>query len=180
MRSVRLSYRIHCTVDGKGEGQISVTLWQCAQLLYHSLFTIISWSVAEILKKHEKEFFRVVDAKVGLRTLIRTGVITEDVKKEIDDSNKTDAREILYDHLKSHANVDSLLEFCEVAIAAEGLPNMQAFGEKLKKELSPGGWYSWVLVCVCVCVCVLYYPITTSTANWPCGWECYRRSVRSS
>ena len=142
MRSVRLSYRIHCTVDGKGEGEVSVTLSQCAQLLYHSFFSIITRSAADILKKHEKEFFRVVNAKVGLRTLLRTGVITENVKKEIDDSNKKDAQEILYDHLKSHANVDSLMEFCEVAIDAEGHPNMQAFGEKLKAELSPEGWYS--------------------------------------
>ena len=110
--------------------------------LYHSLFTIVIRSVAEILMKHEKEFFRVVNAKVGLRTLIRTGVITEDVRKEIDESNRKDAQEILYDHLKRHANVDSLREFCEVAIDAEGFPNMQAFGEKIKAELSQGGWYS--------------------------------------
>ena len=110
-------------------------------MLYHSFFTIITLSAADILKKHEKEFFRVVNAKVGLRTLIRTGVITEDVRAEIEKSNSKDAQEILYDHLKRHANVDSLKEFCEVAIDAEGHPNMQDFGEKIKAELSPGGWY---------------------------------------
>ena len=93
------------------------------------------FSVSEILKQHETEFFTVVYPRLSLLRLIRKGVITEDVKSSIDSSNTEDAREILFDHLKCHANEDTLREYCEVAIAADGFPNMQALGRKMKEEL---------------------------------------------
>ena len=46
-----------------------------------------------------------------------------------------DAQEFLYDHLKCHGNLHTLREFCEMAIDAEGLPNMQALGKTMMKEL---------------------------------------------
>ena len=67
--------------------------------------------------------------------LKRKGVITEDVKSSIDKSNTDDALEFLYDHLKCHGNLRTLREFCEMAIDAEGLPNMQDLGSKMMKEL---------------------------------------------
>ena len=96
-----------------------------------------TFSVAKFLEKHEEEFFKVVDPKKSLLKLIRKGVITRDVKSSIDASDKDDAAEILYDHLKCHGNVTTLRKYCEVAIEADGLPNMQAFGRKMKKDLPP-------------------------------------------
>ena len=97
-------------------------------------------SVSEFLKKHETEFFTVVNPKQSLLRLIHRGVITEDVKSSIDTSNTKDALEILYDHLKRYGSVNTLLEYCEMAIDAHGLPNMQSFGRRMKEELQQGGW----------------------------------------
>ena len=94
-------------------------------------------AVSEFLKKHETEFFEVVNPKQSLLTLVRKGVITEDVKSSINTSNAKDAREVLYDHLKCHGSVSTLREYCEVAIEADGFPNMQALGRKMKKDLPP-------------------------------------------
>ena len=96
-----------------------------------------TFSVAKILKKHEEEFFKVVDPKQSLLKLIRKGVITSDVKSSIDATNSKDAAEILYQHLKDHGNVTTLREYCEVAIDADGLPNMQTFGRKIQEHLPP-------------------------------------------
>ena len=95
-------------------------------------------SVTQFLKKHESEFFSVVNARFSLRRLKRLGVITQDVMSHIDAAtNDEDAQEILYEHLMDHANVDTLMKYCEVIIAADGYPNMQSLGRKMKEELQP-------------------------------------------
>ena len=98
------------------------------------------FSASEFLLKHETEFFEVVNPRLSLLRLVRKGVITEDVKSDINTSNTKDAREVLYHHLAHHANVDTLREYCEVAIDAEGYPKMQSLGRKMMKELPQGGW----------------------------------------
>ena len=106
--------------------------------------------VSELLKKYEREFFEVVDPKLRLLTLIRKGVITTDVKSDIDDtSNINDAQEILYSHLIHHANVDTLRMYCEVAIDASGFPNFQALARKMMEELPQGGWSDLTVLLVC-------------------------------
>ena len=97
-------------------------------------------SVPDFLKKHETAFFEVVNPRLSLFRLVRKGVITEDVKSSIDFSNTKDAREVLYHHLAHHANVDTLKEYCEVAIDADGYPKLQSFGRKMKEELQQEGW----------------------------------------
>ena len=97
-------------------------------------------SVSELLKKHETEFFTVVNPKESLLRLIRKGVITEDVKTTIDASSTKDAKEILFAHLTRNADVNTLMTYCDVIIDAQGFPNMQSFGAKLKEELQQGGW----------------------------------------
>ena len=105
------------------------------------------FSASEFLKKHEIEFFEIVDPRLSLLRLIRKGVITEDVKSNVDTFNTKDAREVLYRHLAHHANVDTLKEYCEVAIDAEGYPKMQSLGRKM--ELEQGGWLE---LCAHLCV----------------------------
>ena len=111
------------------------------------------FQVSEFLKKHETEFFEVVNPRLSLLRLVRKGVITEDVKSDINTSNTKDAREVLYHHMAHHANVDTLREYCEVAIDAEGYPKMQSLGRKLMEELEKGGW-SELCACVCLCMCM--------------------------
>ena len=50
-------------------------------------------------------------------------------------TNKEDAQEILYEHLANHANVDTLMKYCEVTTAADGYPKMQSLGRKMMDEL---------------------------------------------
>ena len=95
--------------------------------------------MSEVLEKYEDEFFEVVSAKYNLLKLKRKGVITQDIERRISATNDDEAREILYDHLRHHGSVDTLSEFCKVAIAADGYPNMQRLAEKIMKELSQGG-----------------------------------------
>ena len=103
------------------------------------------FSVTEFLKKYKTEFFSAVYPTFSLMTLTREGVISEDVESRINSAtNKDDAQEILFAHLMQHANVDTLMRYCEVAIGAEGYPNMQSLGRKMKEELQhmQGGWLS--------------------------------------
>ena len=94
--------------------------------------------VTEFLEKHETEFFSVVNARLSLLRLKRKGVITQNIVSCINAAtNEEDAQEILYEHLMHHADVDTLMKYCEVAIAAEGYPKMQSLGRKMKEELEP-------------------------------------------
>ena len=97
------------------------------------------FQVPDFLQKYETEFFEVIDPRLSLLRLVRKGVITEDVKSDINTSNTKDAREVLYHHLAHHANVDTLREYCEVAIDAEGYPKMQSLGRKMMEELEQRG-----------------------------------------
>ena len=116
--------------------------------LYVSLYPLLlnpatPFPVTEILKKHETDFFSVVDARLSLRKLKRLQVITQDIMALINAAtNDEDAQEILYEHLTDHADVDSLLKYCEVIIAAEGYPRMQSLGRKMKEDLQcmQRGW----------------------------------------
>ena len=78
--------------------------------------------MSEFLKKHET-VFEVVDPRLSLLRLVRKGVIAEDAKSCIDSSNTKDAREVLYRHLEHHANVDTLKDYCEVAIDVDACSN---------------------------------------------------------
>ena len=81
-------------------------------------------------------------------------MITQDVESRINAAtNDEDAQEILFAHLLRHANVDSLLKYCEVIIAANGYPRMQSLGMKMKEDLQrmQGGW-----LCVHTCVRAYY------------------------
>ena len=95
-------------------------------------------SVSEFLKKHETEFFRVVNPRFSLLRLQRKGVISQDVVSHISaattEEDAQDAQEILFTHLSC------LWEYCELLTAANGYPKMQLLGEKMKEELQQGGW----------------------------------------
>ena len=80
--------------------------------------------MSEYLKKYETEFFEVIDPRLSLFRLVHKGVITEDFKSDINTSNTKDACEFLYHNLAHHVNVDTMKEYCEVAIDAEGYPKI--------------------------------------------------------
>lgn len=92
-------------------------------------------SVSEILERYEEEFIEAVHAKHNLLKLKRKKVIPPDILTKIENVNDDEAKEILYDHLKSHGTVETLREYCEVAGKADGYPIMQRLAEKMEKEL---------------------------------------------
>ena len=99
-----------------------------------------AFSASQFLEAFEKEFFDVVNAKQSLLRLKHKGVISPNVRKDIEYANEEDARYILFEHLEKNATVGTLREYCDVAIAANGYPKMQALGRKMKEALPPGGW----------------------------------------
>ena len=114
---------------------------------------------------YEDEFLDVVNAKQSLLQLKHKGVISSDVKAAIDRANDKDAKYILFEHLEKNATVDTLRVYCEVAIAADGFPRMQALGRKLMETLPPGGWLELCL-CVRACMCVVW------SVCGVCVWAC--------
>ena len=115
----------------------------CWTYCRHTIFSI------RISQEIQDRFFEVVDPRLSLLRLIHKGIITEDVKSHINTSNAKDACEVLY----YHANVDTLREYCKVAIDAKGYPKMQSLGRKMMEELEQGGWSELCAHLCGGCVC---------------------------
>ena len=110
---------------------------------------------SEVLEKYEDEFLEVVNAKYNLLKLKRKGVITQDIERRISATNDDEAREILYDHLKLRSSLETLKDYCQVAIAADGYPNMQRLADKIMKDLSQGGWLKYICTFIQVFVALV-------------------------
>ena len=96
-------------------------------------------AVSRVLKKHEDEFFNVVNAKYNLLRLKRKNVITDSLHMEIEKADNETAKELLFYHLRSNADVATLREYCIAIVAADALPLMQSLGAKILKDLPPEG-----------------------------------------
>ena len=75
----------------------------------------------------------------------------------IDNANEEDAKYFLFQHLGKNATVETLREYCEVAIAADGYPRMQELGRKMMETLPLRGlshlwWWVGTLSALHVCV----------------------------
>ena len=85
-------------------------------------------------------------------------MISTDVKTSIEGANDEDAKYLLFEHLEKNATVDTLREYCKVAIAADGFPRMQTLGRKMMEALSYEGWLvhgmgmGWYISAHCTCV----------------------------
>ena len=104
-------------------------------------------AVSQVLKKHEKTFFDVVNAKLNLLKLKRKKVLTENLTTRIESASNEDAKEILFDHLSCNADMAALREYCEMIIVAEAFPKMQKLGEEMLSELPPEGLLQCCVVC---------------------------------
>ena len=67
-------------------------------------------------------------------------MISTDVKTSIKSANDEDAKYLLFEHLEKNATVDTLREYCKVAIAADGFSRMQELGRKMMEALPLNGW----------------------------------------
>ena len=128
--------RIHMSYSGPGH-----MFYNYSALLSTSLLPAASpFSASQFLKTYEDEFVEVVNAKQSLFRLRHKGVISQAVMASIEATkNDEDAKYILLEHLEKNATVDTLREYCEVAIAADGYPRMQELGRKMMKTLPPEG-----------------------------------------
>ena len=106
-------------------------------LLSTSLLPAASpFSASQFLKTYEDEFVEVVNAKHSLLKLRRKGMISQAVRASIEGANEEeDAKYLLFEHLEKNATVDTLREYCKVAIAADGYPRMQELGRKMINAL---------------------------------------------
>ena len=111
-------------------------------------------AASQILKKHDDEFFDVVNPKLHLLWLKRKEVISEGLIAEIKAADTRDAKEILFEHLHRNADVAALREYCKMAIAADGFPKMRKLGEKVLNELALEGLLGQCGILYGVCVCV--------------------------
>ena len=97
------------------------------------------FSASQFLRTYENEFVEVVNAKQSLLKLMRKGVISADVKTSIEGVHEEDAKYLLFEHLERNATVDTLREYCKVAIAADTYPRMQELGRKMMNALQHEG-----------------------------------------
>ena len=110
-------------------------------LLLTSLLPAASpFSASQFLKTFEDEFVDVVNAKQSLLKLRHKGVISQAVRASIEATkDEEDAKYLLLEHLEKNATVDTLREYCKVAIAADGYSRMQELGRKMINALPPEG-----------------------------------------
>ena len=96
------------------------------------------FSASQFLKTYEDEFVEVVNAKQSLFRLKHKGVISQAVRASIEATkDDEEATYLLLEHLEKNATVDTLREYCKVAIAADGYPRMQELGRKMMEILPP-------------------------------------------
>ena len=93
-----------------------------------------------VLKKFEEQFIKVVEVKEIGSGLHRREVIPQSVLTRIEKSNSDkEARELLFDHLLKHSDMDGVKGFCEEAISAAGYPHMQKLGKDMMDLLEHKG-----------------------------------------
>ena len=96
------------------------------------------FSASQFLKTYEDEFVEVVIAKQSLLRLRRRGVISQAVRASIEATkDEEETTYLLLEHLEKNATVDTLREYCKVAIAADGYSRMQELGRKMINALPP-------------------------------------------
>ena len=94
------------------------------------------FSASQFLKTFEEEFVDVVNAKQSLLKLKHKGVISQAVRASIEATkDEEDAKYLLLEHLEKNTTVDTLREYCKVALAADGYPRMQELGRKMINAL---------------------------------------------
>ena len=119
-------------------GQVMLCFNYSALLLTSLLPAASPFSASQFLKTFEDEFVEVVNAKQSLLKLKHKGVISQAVTASIEATkDDEEATYLLLEHLEKNATVDTLREYCQVAIAADGYPRMQELGRKMINTLPP-------------------------------------------
>lgn len=84
-----------------------------------------------VLKKYEEQFHNVVEVKEIVHGLHRKEVISRRVLNQVEEISDKQARELLFDHLMKHGDMDSVKAFCKEAISTTGYPHMKNLGKEM-------------------------------------------------
>ena len=139
----RFPYRIlHALATGEALSSLCIASLQFALIvLLYAPFDAAELPLEKrVLKKYEEQFFKVVEVKEIASGLHRREVIPQTVLNRIkkSDSDKEE-RELLFDHLMQHGDMDSVKAFCEEADLASGYPHMQKLGRDMLDMLGQKG-----------------------------------------
>ena len=119
-------------------GQVILCSNYSALFLTSLLSAALPFSASQFLKVFKDEFVDVVNAQQSLLKLRHKGVISQAVRASIEATNSDeDAKYLILEHLEKNATVDTLREYCKVAIEANGYPRMQELGRKMMETLPP-------------------------------------------
>ena len=106
----------------------------------------------EVLNHFRDRFIAAVDANAIVFELSHEYIISDGVLHHIKMIfDRTQQNQILHDCLRRMCTEEALRRFCEIIIAVQGNPKMEALGRDMKSMLESK---CCVLVCTYVCMCV--------------------------
>ena len=89
----------------------------------------------QFMEKFEDRFLQFVDSHAVSNMLLLKAVIPSNLSHQLQNVDSTTGTQLLFLHLRSHADRDSLLKLCNVMINLTGYPNMSSLGRDMKRDL---------------------------------------------
>ena len=87
------------------------------------------------MEKYKDRFVQCVDSHAIIYRLLMEGIIPPYLSHQLQNVDSTTGTQLLFLHLQSHADRDSLLNLCHVMINLTGYPNMSSLGRDMKRDL---------------------------------------------
>ena len=89
----------------------------------------------QFMENYEDRFLQCVDSHAISNMLLVKQVIPSNLSHQLQNVDSTTGTQLLFLHLRSHADRDSLLQLCNVMINLTGYPNMSSLGRDMKRDL---------------------------------------------
>ena len=89
----------------------------------------------QFMEKYKDRFLQFVDSCAIFLRLLMEGIIPSYLSHQLQNVDSTTGTQLLFLHLRSHADRDSLLKLCNVMINLTGYPNMSSLGRDMKRDL---------------------------------------------
>ena len=89
----------------------------------------------QFMEKYKDRFVQSVDSRAIIYRLLMEGIIPPYLSHQLENVDSTTGTQLLFLHLRSHADRDSLLKLCNVMIDLTGYPNMSSLGRDMKRDL---------------------------------------------
>ena len=89
----------------------------------------------QFMEKYKYRFLQFVDSHAIVLKLLMEGIIPPYLSHQLQNVDSTTGTQLLFLHLRSHADRDSLLKLCNVMINLTGYPNMSSLGRDMKRDL---------------------------------------------